>query len=427
MASTGSFATNIPTGTDKARIAWSLSCFIAFMRETGFAKKLIGGAPADSKEFAKLEGRSYRGTPVVELTDLRNEQGDEIIVQIYGATGGKPIMGDADAEGTGVPLDISSHRMRIDLTTHVVDMGGKMSRKRHPRKDLMPIVSADIAGYFAQLRDQSVIYQLAGATGSWTDPEWPIPRQSDPDFNEIIINPLLAPSFGSHFIADGTDLIAPTAASVAGIGATDVFTLDTVDALSQKLRTGEIKLQKVELPDDPAAKDEPLYILYLTPAQHMSFKKSGGVNMRTMQANAYNRANHGSKSPLFKGEAYIWENILVLCQPQTFVAFNGGSNLNVILQADAATGNETTVNTPANVPVGRALLLGAQAVTIAYGDNSSSGIPMRLLTNPYNFVRAKEVAGDLVRGEKKVRIKRKDGTLVDHGVVVIDSANAVAP
>ena len=118
-------------------------------------------------------------------------------------------MGDADAEGTGVALTNASMDIKIDLATKVVDAGGKMSQQRTVH-DLRNIAMANLTSYFARLDDQTSLVHLAGARGTEVNDDWVVPLASDGDFGSIMINSVVAPSFGNHFLIDnaGASMVA---------------------------------------------------------------------------------------------------------------------------------------------------------------------------------------------------------------------------
>jgi hypothetical protein len=76
--------------------------------------------------------------------------------------------------------------------------------------------------------------------------------------------------------------------------------------------------------------------------------------------------------------------------------------------------------------VERGLLLGAQALGIAYGRTKISGMQFGWKEHWYNFESNLEVMGEKVCGKAKVRLSIDDGTgtkvPTDFGVIAVDSA-----
>lgn len=420
--STGGFATNVAAGSALARKLFSVALFAQTQKQPGFSRALTGPAPSTGDAINKLKGQTAKDMPVVRITDLSKTAGDKVSVDIFGVIGGKPIMGDTDAEGTGAALTNASMDIKIDLTTKVVDAGGKMAQQRTVHQ-LRNIAMANLTSYFARLDDQTTLVHLAGARGFQTTEDWVVPLASDGDFASIMINEVKAPSYGSHFIADGNYLKEPSVANVGAIEATDLFKLEHIDALRTLLDEMAYPLQPVKIADDPAAGDDPMWVLYVSPRQWSTLLTTAGANgIRAFHQNAWNRASYGSKHPLFKGEVGMWNGILVK-KLNRAIRFAAGQAMNHVVVADAATGNETSTVIPAigtGFAVDRAVLLGAQALGNAYGKNKASDYHFDWLENPYNFGRALEVGGDCMGGKAKIRFNL-DGKVRDHGVMALDT------
>jgi N4-gp56 family major capsid protein len=427
MASTGSFTTEIPAGDPKAIKLFSVALCSQQQRRTGFLNNLIGPAPSKEEAFGKHKTQTSSGFPFVRITDLE-EKGDKVSVDAFDVFGGEPVMGDDDAEGTGEALSSSSMEVRIDLTTKAGDVGGKMSRHR-TLHDLRLLVFANLDGYFRRINDQTALVHVAGARGDETGREWIVPLQSSQNFPKIMINPVQAPTYNQHFVVDGTDL-AKGGAQLGSVATTDKLTLDHIGALRVLLDEAEYPLLPVKLPDDPAAEDDPLYVLYLSPRQYgQLLAQMSEKSIRSFQQNAWNRASYGSKHPLFRGEVGMWNGIIVRKLPHT-ICFKSGSSTKIITAANAATATETTQEISTAITsayrVDRGILLGAQALAIAQGTRlfgkelKRTGLPYNWNETPRNFGRSAKISGDMMDGKKKFRFDL-DGTPTDHGVIALDS------
>ncbi len=420
--STGSFATSVPAGDALARKLFSVALFAQTQKTPGFSRSLTGPAPDAKDAINKLKAQTAADMPVVRITDLSKTAGDTVSVDIFGTVGGKPIMGDGDAEGTGAKLDSASMDIAINLTTKVVDAGGKMSQQRTVHQ-LRTIAMANLVSYFSRLDDQTTLVHLAGARGDQNGEEWIVPLDTDADFDAIMINDVKAPSVGSHWVVDGTGIVTGATATniTTALGTTDKITLAHIDALRTILDEADFPLQPVKIADDPAAADDPMWVLYVSPRQWSDLlAETSGI--RAFHQNAWNRASYGSKHPLFKGEVGMWNGILVK-KLNRAIRFNSAGKMKHIATANAATGTETELTLPTitGYAVDRAILLGAQALGNAYGKNKASEYHFDWLENPYNFGRAMEVAGDCMGGKAKLRFKLPNKNIVDHGVMVLDS------
>lgn len=426
--STGSFNTSVATSSALARKLFSVALFAQTQKQPGFSRAITGPAPSTGDAMNKLKAQTSSDMPVVRVTDLSKTAGDKVSVDMFGVIGGKPIIGDADAEGTGAALTSSSMDIRVDLLTKVVDAGGKMSQKRTVH-DLRNIAMANLTSYFARLDDQTTLVHLAGARGSQVTDDWIVPIASDADFGDIMVNDVLAPTVGSHFTVDGDTLVTgATAANITGLATTDILKLEHIDQMRTVLDEMAYPLQPVKISDDPAAADEPMWCLYVTPRQWSQLlTNTSSTGIRAFQQNAWNRASYGSKHPLFKGEVGMWNGILVK-KLNRAIRFAPGDTLNHIPTANAATGTEVGLTVPvltAAHAVDRAILLGAQALANCYGSNKSSDYHFAWHENKYNFERAIEVAGDVMGGKAKLRFKLGAGNIIDHGVMVLDTVVGV--
>src|SRR5687768_18091624 len=98
--------------------------------------------------------------------------------------------------------------------------------------------------------------------------------------------------------------------------------------------------------------------------------------------------------------------------------------------ANAATATETGVQINPSLTAGyaveRGLLLGAQALGVAYGKTKVSGLQFGWKEHWYNFESNLELMGEKVCGKSKTRFDIRDATgskvPTDFGVIAIDSA-----
>ena len=420
--------TQVPAGSALAVKSWSVALFTVTQRNPSLLKNLTGEAPLQSGAEAKMKGQTTPDMPIVRVTDLSKTSGDAVSIDLINIIGGKPIMGDRMAEGKGEKLSFSSMDVKIDLTTKGTDAGGKMTQQR-TKHNLRSLSMANLSGWFSRWDTQGSLVHLAGGRGSQTGNDWVIPVQSDPDFAEILVNPVKAPSYNRHFVADSTNLVQG-GLQLGSIDSTDILRLEHIDALSTMLADMEFKMQPIKVADDPAAADEPMYLLLVTHRVWNNIQtNTANAVWRTFLQNAWNRASYGSKHPLFKGDAGMWSNILIRKMDRA-IRFLPGDAHQYVAVANRYTGTETAgaVNGSlgAGKAVDRSLLLGAQALGNVYGRNQASDHHMTWYERPYNFGRNFEVAADAMNGKAKIQFAIPDGLgnnePTDHGVLVVDSA-----
>lgn len=424
-------ATQVPTGSTIAVKKYSVGLFAASQQQASFRKNMRGPMPKQADAEAKLKGQSAPGMPFIQCTDLSKTAGEKISVDMFNIISGKPVMGDRRAKGTGVALNFSSMEATINQYRKVVDRGGNMAQKR-TEHDLRGIAAATLMNWFNRYEDQSCLCHVAGARGTQNDLQWVIPLASDPDFAEIMVNTIKAPTFNRHYVADSTSIVKG-GQQLASIDTGDIMRLEHIDALRKLIDNMEFPMQPVSLAGDPAAADEPLYVFYVTPSQYSDLitNTSGNV-LRTFQQNAWNRASSfKEKHPLFAGEVGMWNNILVKKQGRQVIRYITGDLAPHITSANEATATETnaTIPTLTGFCVERAILMGAQALIDVYGKQSQSGYYYAWLEEKTDFDNGLEICAAGMGGKAKVRFSYPDvsGTAkpTDHGVLVFDTAAAL--
>jgi N4-gp56 family major capsid protein len=423
--------TTIPVGSPLARKVFGAALFAATQRQPTLMNRLTGPAPKQGAAEAKLKGQTSPDMPFVRVTDLSKSAGDTVTMDLINITTGYPIMGDRNAEGKGQSLSFSTMEAKIDLSTQVVDAGGKMAQQRTVH-GLRGLAMANLQGWFGRFHDQCMLVHCAGARGQQAGVDWVVPLQSEASFAETLVNTVLAPTYNRHYVADGTAVVQG-GAQLASVDTSDVFRLEHIDALATIIADSEFKLQPVKLPDDPAAEDEPMYVMYVTHRQWNSvLTNTSNLVWRTMLQNAWNRASYGSKHPLFTGETVMWRNI-VLKKMDRAIRFAGGTTTKHITAGNRYTATETDVTLAAlsaTTAVDRALLFGAQAAGHIYGRSVNTDTYAAWMERPYNFGRNLEVAGDFMGGKTKVRFSIPDGNgnnePTDHGVMVLDTVVSLA-
>lgn len=429
--------TAVASGTSIAVKKYSVALFAVCQRANTLLKNMTGEAPKQGEAEAKLKGQTSPDMPVVRVTDLSKTSGDQVSMDMFNMIGGKPLMGDVNAEGKGDKLSWSSQNAKIDLATKVVDAGGRMAQQRTLHQ-LRGIAMANLMGYFPRLENQQTLVVLAGARGDQTGNDWVVPQQlttgasttADADFASIMVNPIQAPTYNRHYVVNSTSY-TQGGAQLASIANTDIFKLGHIDELRKMLDDLDLPLQPIKIADDPAANDEPMYMLLLTPRQyaHLIADTTSNGSLRAFQQYAWTRASYGSKHPLFKGEVGMWNGILVRKMTRT-IRFLPGSYSNIITSANRYTATESAQVVNGSLGSGyaveRALLLGAQAMANVYGRNQGSEYFASYMERRYNFERNLEAAGEVMNGKAKVRFSVPDGAgnnePTDLGVFVIDSA-----
>lgn len=268
---------------------------------------------------------------------------------------------------------------------------------------------------------------MAGARGTQNTADWVVPPDSDADFSEIMVNPVQAPTHNRHFYAGSAN-------SLNDIDATQVLTLQDIDRLRAAIDESAVPLQPVVLPDDPAAHDDPMYVLLVSPrVWHYLQTATGDGAWRTFLQNARERS---SKNPLFTGQPGMWNGILVRKMPRA-IRFHHGDTVkvaddtkdfttsDVTLDFTAAGGLNQTFNAVTNPEswhaIDRSILLGAQGLAEVYGKHSKSGTHFNWHEEETDHGNTLEASVSAMGGCAKLRFTDAEGEDFDHGIAVIDS------
>jgi len=417
--------TNIASGSSLAIKQYSAALLANTLKATTAMDNLVGPIEPNAA-MSKVAGQSAPGMPIVRIDNLMKSPGDTVSLDLVDTVGGEPLMGDVNREGKGNSLSFSSMDIKIDLSSKVIDAGGSMSQQR-TKWQLREIALAELSGYFPRLTAQTSLVHLAGARGSQQGTDWTIPLQSAPSFASVMVNPVKAPTFNRHFVVNGANLTAG-GQQLASIASTDQLKLAHLDNIRKRLDDMDQPLQPVKMDGDKAAQTSKMWVFLATPNQYSILLTEG--SLRAFQQNAVNRAAYfDTRHPLFAGEVGMWNGILVI-KNERAIRFMPGDSTQIITSGNAATATESaqTVNGSlgAGYAVERGLLLGAQALGIAYGKTKTSGIQFGWKEHWYNFESNLEVMGEKVCGHSKVRFSVDDGTgtkvPTDFGVIAVDSA-----
>ena len=394
-------------------------------RNTQMAR-LAGAMPkGTSGATATLRKQTTAHMPIVRAQDLGKGRGDEVTFHLLNPVGAKPIMGSKYAEGRGVGMKLSEDRLRVNQVRFPVDLGDVMTQIRSPhdfRQLGRPVAQSLMDKYV----DQTLHVHMAGARGFHNNIEWVVPTEADPDFAEIMVNTVKAPTKNRHFIADGGNGVKPftVAAGEVDLTTTDLFKMNTVDGIRTYMEQIALPPPPVIFEGDKAATDSPLRVLLVSPAQYSGFATD--PNFRSFQASAMARAGQAGNHPLFLGEAGLWNGILIVKMHKP-IRFYAGDTIKYC--ADFETETESSCIVPAsfgtNFAVDRAILLGGQAVAEAMAAHKDSSLPFFWSEKELDHGDKVELLLGAIRGVSKIRYEIDHGNgkqITDYGATVIDTA-----
>ncbi|SOD42375.1 phage capsid family protein [Nitrosovibrio sp. Nv4] len=417
--------TNVASGSSLAVKHYSAALFANTLKGSTAIDQLVG-AIEPSSGMEMVAGQTHAGMPIVRIDNLMKSAGDVVSLDLVDTISGEPLMGDVNREGRGSALSFSSMEIKIDLSSKVIDAGGSMSQQR-TKHNLREIALAQLSGYFPRLNSQQVLVHLAGARGSQIGTDWVIPLQSASNFGSIMVNSVKAPTYNRHYVVNGANL-TQGGQQLGSIVSTDALKLAHLDGLRKLIDDMDQPLQSIKLAGDKASQTSKMWVFLATPNQYSILLSEG--SLRAFQQNAVNRAAYfDTRHPLFAGEVGMWNGILVV-KNERAVRFAPSESTKIITSANAATATETDQTVNASIGAGygveRGLLLGAQALGIAYGKTKTSGMQFGWKEHWYNFESNLEVMGEKVCGHMKTRFSIDDGTgskvPTDFGVIAVDSA-----
>jgi N4-gp56 family major capsid protein len=353
---------------------WATSMAVQIGKESWFTSKMAG------------EGMESR-KPIQQIDDLESSAGDEVTYDLLMPMSMEPRIGDETLDGHEQDMKYYTAELRIDQVRGGVNAGGRMSAKRTLR-NLRQDAKRLMKDWWVRLMDELYFIYLSGTVGNG------LSTRLVPSTNGIFnINALSAPDT-QHQLYGGT------ATSLASITTSDGMTLRLVDKAVAKAETmgadGSDELSMVKCNVD----GENIYTMVMHTWQFDAMKTSTttGQWLDIQKAAA---AAQGQKNPIFKGTVGDYGGVIM------------HKHRNVIRRSDGGAG--------ANLPVARALFLGAQAAVVSYGDNGG-GARYKWTEEVKDHGNQVAIGSYAIMGIKKSTYSSKDGSVVrDFGVFAMDT------
>ena len=420
----------VAAGSPNAMFVQAAGLFAQSMQRNSTFGRMSGPMPkGESRAAEVVRKQTSTDMPIVKTVDLSRGKGDEVEFHFLQPVGAYAIMGSRMAEGKGTGLSYDKARVRVNQARFPVDLGDTMTGLRSAvdyRRVGRPVAQSLMDSYL----DQSLLVHMAGARGFHDNIEWRIPVASHPEFNDMVVNPVLAPTKNRHFIADGgaggNGIIPFTVnAGEVALQSTDVLDMAVVDAIRTTMESIALPPPAIKLPGDKVAEDSPLRMLLVSPAQYHAF--AADKDFRQFQAAALARAAKANNHPLFLGEVGLWNGVLIAKMPKP-IRFYAGDAIKYC--ASDTSDTESTCVVPAAFgtthAVDRAILLGGQAIAQAFAASGHGGMPFFWKEKDFDHGDKMELLIGAIQGISKVRwmVDQGNGTkhFTDHGVVAIDTA-----
>ncbi|WP_121363561.1 DUF4043 family protein [Pseudomonas aeruginosa] len=417
--------TTMRYGDPNAMIQQAAGLFALCQGRNSTLNRLTGKMPSGTSDAEKkTKGQSSLELPIVQAQDLGRNKGDEVRFHFVQPANAFPIMGSEYAEGKGTGLKIGSDQLRVNQARFPVDLGDVMSQIRNPY-DLRRLGRPKAKWFMDAYLDQSMLVHLAGARGNHYNKEWCLPLETHPKLADMLVNRVKAPTKNRHFVAsaDAITGVAPNAGEY-NITTADVLDVDVVDSIATYMDQIELPPPPVKFEGDEAAEDSPIRVLLCSPAQYNSFAKQ--EKFRSWQAAALARASNAKQHPIFRVDAGLWSNTLIIKMPKP-IRFYAGDTIKYC--ADYNSEAESSAVVPDSFgnryAVDRALLLGGQALAQAWAASEHSGMPFFWSEKDMDHGDKLELLIGAILGCSKIRfaVEATNGLeYTDHGVMAIDTA-----
>jgi N4-gp56 family major capsid protein len=337
-------------------------------------EKVIGHYAERQNLFADLIGTGPDSI-IQKITELEKGKGDTVKVHIFGKLATYGVTGDSTLEGNEEALAPYNDSIKIDQLRHAVKLDGKMTEQRSA-VNLRLEAGVQLGTYARDLMTEFLTFHLSGARGvrtghicstGWTG----------------FANSLVTPDSAHQLIAG--------AGTKAGLTSSDKMTTALLDKSVAKIKL----LMNAGVPMRPATvKGRKYFVCYVTPEQMYDLRQD------TNWINAQKDANVRSEdNPIFSGAEGMW-NGLVIKVNDAGVLFN-----------DYGAGS--------NVGAARAVILGAQAAAVAFGNSGSdAGNTFKYIEKvDFDYFNQNGFAIASIFGVKKLAFNSKD-----NGVFTVDTA-----
>ncbi len=422
--------TTVATGSLLSPARASSALTVQILRAPGNLSMMTG--PVDQNEAKVGRIQSDPGMPFIRITDLsKGVKGDEVTCDSWDTPTAVPFMDGENVEGRGVPMSSSSFKCKINFSRHVVDAGGVMDQQRSAY-ELQKLARGFAAAYFPRHLWVRCMTHVMGMRGSQDGVSWSgLPLATHSKFNQVMINPVLAPTRNRHYVLDDTNGLVQGGELVNSLATADVWKLSRLDELCSILESLETKVPPpVMIGDEQGVGDPLLGILLMPPSSYNKLITdiTSGNNLRAFQAAVEQRQKYAPQSAVFRGKVGIWRKLLVKMIDHTWYR-DAGQSVNYVTSANQLTETESSITVAAigaGFQMERCVVLGAQTLARAEGA-THSGEQAEIRENTYDAGYKTEYIAGFMGGERKFRhyYTNPDGNKQPtDNVMVID---AVAP
>lgn len=359
--------TVIPFGDPKAQKKWGAELALDVSYKTYWGRRFVGKGENNIVE---------------RKDDLSKDAGDNMSFDLSASLVGEPVFGDNRVDGTAENLRFFTDEVRIDQVRKQVSAGGRMSRKRTVH-DLRKTAKSRQKEYMSRFLDQLFFVYGSGARGVNGDF---IMRNTS--WAGMANNPIQPPDSG-HIIRGGYR------SSSALITAGDTMTRNLIEGVithASMLRAADVDNADM-VPVDLDGEDR--WVLLMSKYQEHDLRVSDTNGWVQIQKDL--AAADGRNNALFKGG----------------LGMIGGA----ILHSHSSVIRFTNYGAGADVHASRALMLGRQAMVVAFGSPNNGIGRFEWHEELKDAGNEPVVTAGMIVGVKKTRFNGRD-----FGVLAVDTA-----
>ena len=338
--------TSFPTNHPLAVKLWSKKLFVDALKATWF-DKFMGEGP---------------NSLVQVKTELNKSAGDKITYGLRMQLSGARIVGDGTLEGNEEALTTYSDSVLIDQLRHAVRSAGKMSEQRVPFS-VREEARQGLQDWWSDRLDTSIMNHLCG--------------------NSVETN-LAYTGNNTTVIADANHRLWPAHIGTGNqsISTTDTLALTMIDAAVEKAKLASPQLRPVKVNGND------YYVMFIHPINTYALRTSAATTGSWFDIQkAAITGGQIETNPIFTGALGVYNGVIL--HESTRVPLLVSSTGTAVASSRAC------------------VLAGAQALTFAYGQNSSGG-EMSWVEEVFDYGNQLGVSAGLTFGAKKNRFNSAD-------------------
>lgn len=332
--------------------------------------KSLAVAEREYLDIAPLIGEGEDS--IIQLkTETRKGAGDRVTYPLQTILTGDGKTEGETAEGNGEALSLYADSLVINELGHVVGVKSENTiDAQRVQFDLREMARNGLGRWWGMRKSVSFFNQVCGNTA-----------QTNTKYTGL--NATSAP------VGTGRQIWAGAATNDQGLTSSDIFTLDLIDAAVEAAKVGDNMVRPIMIGGQPK------YVMYLHPYQVTAMRTNAATGQWMDIAKAAMMGGQISNNPIYTGALGEYNGVVLR------------SSQDVPLGCNSSTPTTAVANTR------RAVLLGAQAAMIAYGQNNGGPNKYRWNEELLDHKRKLEVSAWSIWGLKKTVFNSSDfGTVV---------------